>query len=285
MKSPLTPRTLEIFYQNNGGNGLLDLLAPEVFYQIMVNLELKDIRICMCVCKKWRLLLSTGYFWRNYMNHSFDFTDQDEERLTGMLHELGSSWFFGWGQGMVQGLPDGDLFEELPRRWKSGIVHPVGPDVRSKVPDYKAMYESLHQLQKLQDEVNEREIVYTGSSENSGECPVDMLLFPWEHDKLPSQEEVMEIFHLNTNLRLDVTYERSEKSFAEGKELERIFKCRRKLPSESIFYEALPKVLDDGFIKVHVDYQGRSNTFRPCPVFILTQLSPGWCGGVLTGVW
>lgn len=39
------------------------------------------------------------------------------------------------------------------------------------------------------------------------------------------------------------------------------------------------------FIKVHVDYQGRSNTFRPCPVFILTQLSPGWCGGVLTGVW
>ena len=85
-----------------------------------------------------------------------------------------------------------------------------------------------------------------GSLENSGECPVDMLLFPWEHDKLPSQEEVMEIFHLNTNLRLDVTYERSEKSFAEGKELERIFKCRRKLPSESIFYEALPKVLDDG---------------------------------------
>ena len=95
------------------------------------------------------------------MNHSFDFTDQDEERLTGMLHELGSSWFFGWGQGMVQGLPNGDLFEELPRRWKSGIVHPVGPDVRSKVPDYKAMYESLHQLQKLQDEVNEREIVYS----------------------------------------------------------------------------------------------------------------------------
>lgn len=95
------------------------------------------------------------------MNHSFDFTDQDEERLTGMLHELGSSWFFGWGQGMVQGLPDGNLFEELPRRWKSGIVHPVGPDVRCKVPDYKAMYESLHQLQKLQDEVNEREIVYS----------------------------------------------------------------------------------------------------------------------------
>lgn len=55
MKSPLTPRTLELFYQNKGGNGVLDLLAPEVFYQIMVNLELEDIRICMCVCKKWRV--------------------------------------------------------------------------------------------------------------------------------------------------------------------------------------------------------------------------------------
>lgn len=78
-----------------------------------------------------------------------------------MLHELGSSWFFGWGHGVVQGLSEGDLFEELPRRWKSGVIHPVGPDIRSKVQDYKAMYEALYQLQKLQDEVNEREIVYS----------------------------------------------------------------------------------------------------------------------------
>ena len=95
------------------------------------------------------------------MNHYFDFADEDDERLTGILHELGSSWFFGWGHGMVQGLSEGDLFEEFPRRWKSGIIHPVGPDVRTKVQDYKAMYEALYQLQKLQDEVNEREIVYS----------------------------------------------------------------------------------------------------------------------------
>ena len=66
---------------------------------------------------------------------------------------------------MVQGLPEGDLFEELPRRWKSGVIHPVGPDVRNKVQDYKAMYEALYQLQKLQDEVNEREIVYSELSD------------------------------------------------------------------------------------------------------------------------
>ena len=93
------------------------------------------------------------------MNHSFDFNDDQDERLTGMLHELGSTWFFGWGQGMVQDLSEGGLFEEFPRRWKSGIIHPVGADPRSKVQDYKAMYEALYQLQKLQDAVNEREIV------------------------------------------------------------------------------------------------------------------------------
>jgi len=117
-----------------------------------------------------QLLLSTSYFWRNYLNHYFDFDDEDDERLTGMLHELGSSWLFGWGHGVVQGLSQGDLFEELPRRWKSGVIHPVGPDVRNKVQDYKALYEALYQLQKLQDEVNEREIVY-------GECSLLSLLW------------------------------------------------------------------------------------------------------------
>lgn len=95
------------------------------------------------------------------MNQSFDFSDDDDERLTGILHELGGAWFFGYGQGIVHDLPEGGLFEEFPRRWKSGIIHPVGPDVRSKVDDYKSMYEALYQLQKLQDEVNEREIVYS----------------------------------------------------------------------------------------------------------------------------
>lgn len=71
-----------------------------------------------------------------------------------------------------------------------------------------------------------------------------MILFPWDHDKLPSQEEVIEIFHFNTNLQLDVRFERSEKSFAEDKKLESMFKCRRQLPDESSFFEILPKVVE-----------------------------------------
>jgi len=90
-----------------------------------------------------------------------------------------------------------------------------------------------------------------GASQNSGECPVDTLLFHWENDKLPSQEEVMEIFHFNTNLQLDIRYERSEKNFAEENELDRVFKCRRQLPSESSFYETLPKVLD-GYVSLFI---------------------------------
>ena len=99
-----------------------------------------------------------------------------------------------------------------------------------------------------------------GASQNSGECPVDTLLFHWENDKLPSQEEVMEIFHFNTNLQLDVRYERSEKNFAEENELDRVFKCRRQLPSESSFYETLPKVLD-GYVRWSTYFQFNSIYF------------------------
>ena len=61
----------------------------------------------------------------------------------------------------------------------------------------------------------------------------------------------MEIFHFNTNLQLDVRYERSEKNFAEENELDRVFKCRRQLPSESSFYEKLPKVLN-GYVLLFI---------------------------------
>lgn len=61
MKSPMTPRTLELFKQASGNNGVLDLIAPEVFYQIMVYLEPKDIRTCMCVSKKWKVCENRDY--------------------------------------------------------------------------------------------------------------------------------------------------------------------------------------------------------------------------------
>lgn len=50
----MTPSTLELF-KHSSENGLLDVLAPEVFYQIMISLEPQDIRMCMCVSKKWKV--------------------------------------------------------------------------------------------------------------------------------------------------------------------------------------------------------------------------------------
>ena len=47
---------------------------------------------------------------RNCVDHNFDFNDDDDEELTGMLHELISTWIFGNGTGMVQNIPQGDLF-------------------------------------------------------------------------------------------------------------------------------------------------------------------------------
>ena len=78
-----------------------------------------------------------------------------------MLHELGSTWIFGNSTGMLPNIPQGDLFEEFHRRWKSGIIHPVGPDVHINVEDHKSFCEALYQLQKLKNEIDERDIVYS----------------------------------------------------------------------------------------------------------------------------
>lgn len=107
------------------------------------------------------MLLSTSYFWRNYVDHNFDFNDDDDEELTGMLHELGSTWIFGKGTGMLPNIPQGNLFEEFPRRWKSGIIHPAGTDVHINVEDHKSFCEALYLLQKLKNEIDDREIVYS----------------------------------------------------------------------------------------------------------------------------
>ena len=99
---------------------------------------------------------------RNCVDHNFDFNDDDDEELTGMLHELISTWIFGNGTEMLPNIPQGDLFEERgPRRWKSGIIHPVGPDVHINVEDQKPFCEALYQLQKLKNEIDERDIVYS----------------------------------------------------------------------------------------------------------------------------
>ena len=73
-----------------------------------------------------------------------------------MLHELGSIWIFGNSTGMLASCygicPKGIcLRSSLELRWKSGINHPVGPDVHINVEDQKSFCEALYQLQKLKE--------------------------------------------------------------------------------------------------------------------------------------
>ena len=83
-----------------------------------------------------------------------------------MLHELGNIWIFGNSTGMLASCygicPKGIcLRSSLELRWKSGINHPVGPDVHINVEDQKSFCEALYQLQKLKNEIDERDIVYS----------------------------------------------------------------------------------------------------------------------------
>ena len=83
---------------------------------------------------------------------------------------------------------------------------------------------------------------------------MEVILFSWGKDQLPSINEIIEILHLNTNLHLYVIYETMEKRFGEGDELGKLFKCRRQLLGESSFFETLPKVID-GYVLLETELQ------------------------------
>ena len=93
-----------------------------------------------------------------------------------------------------------------------------------------------------------------GPRGDRGECPIDVILFSWGKDQLPSINGIIEILHLNTNLHLHVIYETLEKRFGEGDELGKLFKCRRRLPGKSSFFETLPKVID-GYVLLETELQ------------------------------
>ena len=84
-----------------------------------------------------------------------------------------------------------------------------------------------------------------GSRKNSGECPVDVFLFPWNNaDRLPDKQAILDIFQVNPKLAFNVTYQSYEEKFGDGQEVEELFKCRRYVSEGIKFYDALPKVLD-----------------------------------------
>ena len=118
MKSPMTPRTLEVFYQNSCGNGLLDLIAPEVFYQIVVNLEPKDIRVCMCVSRKWRVSKETPIQTR------VTFREGNELKLLkGFVESVADrnnplSYYYDFGKGRVRVLSKTIYFQKnFPQKY------------------------------------------------------------------------------------------------------------------------------------------------------------------------
>ena len=53
------------------------------------------------------MLTTLKFDIRNYVDHNFDFNDDDDEELTGILHELGSTWIFGNGTGMLPNILQG----------------------------------------------------------------------------------------------------------------------------------------------------------------------------------
>lgn len=119
-----------------------------IFKQIVIRLQLTDVTRCLCVCKQWKGSLSANSFWKMYIFHHIDFTDE-EEPSGNLFTWTGGNWSCYWEYDDVNSIY---VFETPPRRWKSTrIIHPVSFDVydTDSVPCYKDFLKCVLILKKM----------------------------------------------------------------------------------------------------------------------------------------
>lgn len=263
-------------------------LPSELIQAIVVKLPLKDVVTCMCICKKWKDVITTDSFWKNYTFHWFDFSL--EEGPTGNLNEWQNDWFCYWDD--TYGEPTNEhVFSTPPKRWKdSGIIHPASFDIKqNNIRSYRDFFKCLWILQKINKGAEEYELDCPAYG-NEGSSRLEVCLFPWEKEKLPGNNDVGALFAFDEHMcSEDAAY--GEEKDTEPLELEteedddqlclgeRITSFQTGNPAARSYLEWLQKL----FVPSVMMCFGMEQ-MNPVPVFILTQLAPGWVGGFFTSV-
>ena len=101
-------------------------------------------------------LLSSGLFWKNYVQKNFDISD--EEFPTGHLKVWQDPDFaYYWDDN--EDKSNIYVFSEPPRRWKCGIVHPANFTIEShKDIKYKDFLRAVRILLRTQEAATELEL-------------------------------------------------------------------------------------------------------------------------------
>ncbi|XP_035665107.1 uncharacterized protein LOC118408408 [Branchiostoma floridae] len=275
------------------GNNHTAQLTTEMLMEIFLYLDYEDLLTCQHVCKRWQAVLCEGFFWKCLTFFSFSFREEDEGSTSGSLTEWRTAWndepnfFFG----IQAAVPKGAVFTKLPQRWRNGILCPSSEDIKDEIQDYQHFYRAVHALSNIHSSIQRLNLFYSGSTEfgwkNRGRSAIDTCLFPWHHDGLPTAEELLETFHINPLLRDSVKYEKKKGDFGGYNQLSHIFSSRSYSGEVMMFYDSVQRLLcpRNEYIQVCVNVRDPTHMQCPSPVFILAFLSPGWVGGVMTGLW
>ena len=120
---------------------------------------------------------------------------------------------------------------------------------------------------------------------NEGSGPVEVCLFPWTKDALPTGEEICSMFHFhpkmhrNPLVKHDIREMRVKGSsgddYVEWNTLNT--RCGTDVTKAIRFFEWLEKIFTP-MVRIGIGLE----QMNPIPTFMLAHIAPGWVGGILS---
>lgn len=259
-------------------------LLPEVIEKIALFLPLPDVAKCMRVCRQWKEILSSKQFCKQYVYSYYDL--RVEEQPSGMLQMWTepTSWFCYWDDYEQ---PNAWVFSVVPKRWKCGIVHLADYDLKKHTDlNYKDFLRALYILSRIQKAAKPDALCLDSSAwGNEGSGPVEVCLFPWTKDALPTSEEICSMFHFHPKMHRNpmVTHDiremqvtgSSEDGHVEWNTLHTGYGID--VTKAIRFFEWLEKIFTP-LVRIGIGVE----QMNPIPTFMLAHIAPGWVGGILS---
>ena len=242
--------------------------------KIFVQLPLAEVYNCMVVCKEWRSLIDTCAFWRAYVAYHYDNSLRDPKRGTFMCLWKHNApvcrGAFGTGTyGRQNGYPDVQeeyVFRPFPDVWRCGVVvpHSMLP-AEGSIDTFHYYIQAMHWTQRVRWKIKSCKL----------QSQVRVCLFQWTRDRIATGKEVLDIY----NAHEDIVRTSIETKDLTRSELKNCFT----LLKDRFDYEFFSWFVD------RVEYRSvvfdcSKEQVQPCPCFIITQVAPGWVGGLLYSV-
>jgi hypothetical protein len=283
-------------------------IPHEVLDMIFIRLSFQDLARCMRVCKRFKSMLTKQSFSKNYLkaNYSFVPVELDARKLESFKYtnfdQSMNHWFCYW-DGTYENPGSNDpsryVFRPFPQVWDNGIVTPGGFDVFAEGANYNyhSLNKAFHLLLSLRRKCDEFQIT-SAPYYSTVDSELDVCLFPWQGDKLPTPEEVLKIFYVHEK----IIQSQSDSSELVGHadvltipppeqdELEYDENITSLRNTFSSIIADNEEHQDDLFLWLQKFFQpslmfcSGLDTIYPQLYFHLTLLSPGWVGGVFATI-